>query len=86
LDRDSKDDILTVAPGGENAQALVILLSNGDGTFRSIPAYSFFGGIDGLVAADFTGDGIADVVVTNYFGMYFLPLLSKTGQNCSTAR
>ena len=72
LDRDSKDDILTVAPGGENAQALVILLSNGDGTFRSIPAYSFFGGIDGLVAADFTGDGIADVVVTNYFGMYFL--------------
>jgi hypothetical protein len=72
LDRDSKDDLVTVGPGGENAQDLVVLMSNGDGTFRRTPAYTFQGGIYGIVAADFTGDGIVDVIVTNYFGMYFL--------------
>jgi len=72
LDRDSRDDILTVGPGGDNAQELLVFLSNGDGTFRRSPGYSFIGGINGLAAADFTADGIIDVVVTNYFGMYFL--------------
>jgi hypothetical protein len=72
LDRDSQDDILTVGPGGSNAQELLVFLSNGDGTFRRSPGYSFIGGIKGLAAADFTADGIVDVVVTNYFGMYFL--------------
>jgi hypothetical protein len=72
LDRDSRDDILTVGPGGDNAQELLVFLSNGDGTFRRSPGNSFIGGINGLAAADFTGDGIIDVVVTNYFGMYFL--------------
>ena len=72
LDRDSRDDILTVGPGGDNAQELLVFLSNGDGTFRRSPEYSFIGGINGLAAADFTADGIIDVVVTNYFGMYFL--------------
>jgi len=73
LDRDSKDDILTVGQGGgENSQELLVFLSNGDGTFRRSPGYPFYGGIVGLAPADFTADGIIDVVVTNYFGMYFL--------------
>jgi hypothetical protein len=72
LDRDSKDDILTVGQGGQNAQELLIFLSNGDGTFRRSPGYWFVGGIVGLAAADFTADGIIDVVVTNFFAMYFL--------------
>ena len=72
LNRDSKDDIVTVGNGGQNTQELLVFLSNGDGTFRRSPAYSFTGGIVGLAAADFTADGIIDLVVTNYFGMYFL--------------
>ena len=73
LDRDSKDDILTIGQGGdENSQELLVFLSNDDGTFRRSPGYSFYGGIIGLAAADFTADNIIDVVVTNYFGMYFL--------------
>ena len=55
LDGDAKDDILGVGPGGQNAQELLVLLSNGDGTFRRSPSYSFNGGIYGIAAADFTG-------------------------------
>jgi hypothetical protein len=72
LDRDSRDDIVTVGPGGSNAQDLLIFLSNGDGTFRKSPGDTIPAGIDAIAAADFTSDGIVDLVVTNFTAMYFL--------------
>jgi hypothetical protein len=48
-----------------SAGTVLVLLGNGDGTFRPQVAYSVGSSPDALVAADFTGDGRTDLAVAN---------------------
>ncbi len=61
------DGILDLAVSDSLSNAVTVLLGAGDGSFR--PAWSFAlpmrGQLFRLAAADFNGDGIADLVVTN---------------------
>jgi hypothetical protein len=62
LNRDGKPDILTAAFDGQNYN---VFLNHGDGTFTSGGSGSFIvagDDINRVVAADFNGDGIPDVV------------------------
>jgi hypothetical protein len=63
----NRDGLLDLVVANGNDDTLSILLGNGDGTFTPAPgspinvgAFPFF-----LAVADFNGDGIADVAVTN---------------------
>jgi len=51
-----------------NANTVTVLLGNGDGTFQA--AYTFATGVNPrkVVAADFNGDGLADLVTANQDG------------------
>lgn len=67
LDRDGKLDLTVSSSQGGR----IAVLGNGDGTFRGVNAYPSVSdldrrqGADGVTVADFTGDGIPDVVVAN---------------------
>jgi len=62
---DGFPDLAVVNDNGNNVNAVSILLGNGDGSFRPPPTYQTGLGPFGVVVADFNGDGIADLVVTN---------------------
>jgi FG-GAP-like repeat/PASTA domain/Dockerin type I domain/Divergent InlB B-repeat domain/FG-GAP repeat len=67
FDGDGKLDI-AVAISGINASEIALFLGNGDGTFQSyltIPAGFHSSAILHIVAADFDGDGKADIAVTD---------------------
>ena len=67
FDGDGKPDI-AVAISGINASEVIIFLGNGDGTFQSyltIPSGLHSSAILHIVAADFDGDGKADIAVTD---------------------
>jgi hypothetical protein len=59
LNRDGKLDLAVAGP-----PALLILFGNGDGSFRTGPRYN--GGAS-VIAGDFNGDGILDLVTSNYW-------------------
>jgi len=68
LDGDNKTDLLV---SNSHDDHLSLLYGKGDGYFSGLPAYpaipdlNFVGAVDS-VAADFSGDGIADLLVANH--------------------
>jgi len=64
---DGELDLATIDGAGASnvtTAVLSILLGNGDGTFQSYTDFPTNGGLAGLVAGDFNGDGKMDVAVT----------------------
>jgi hypothetical protein len=65
LDGDGNVDLVVACYG---ANALGVLLGNGDGTFLPVELYSGGDGPIAVTIADLNGDGIPDVVVTDLAG------------------
>jgi hypothetical protein len=70
LDRDGHLDIATSSYAGGH---ITILLGNGDGTFRKAPAVRATNVALAFVVADFDGDDIPDMGVTESIPMFGLP-------------
>lgn len=51
--------------GGNSGGTVSILINNGDGTFKNPANYSISGNVQALAAADLSGDGILDLVVSS---------------------
>ncbi|MBI2689895.1 MAG: VCBS repeat-containing protein [Acidobacteria bacterium] len=67
FNRDGRPDIAAVS-GGD----VIVTLSNGDGTFRTLPAFAAPFAPKFALAADFTGDGIPDLVLGGDSGVAVL--------------
>ncbi len=63
FNRDGLPDVAAVA---NNANAILVLLGNGDGTFQTAKVVNVGGTPSSAVVADFDGDGIQDLAVANY--------------------
>jgi len=64
---DGIPDLAIAYPDRDRSGSVDILLGKGDGTFTAVPASSTVGcNPTSLSVADFNGDGIADLAVTNY--------------------
>ena len=63
LNRDGKLDLAVASTAG----SVSVLLGKGDGTFDAPVIYSSGGYSAAVAAADFRGDGILDLVTTNYY-------------------
>lgn len=74
---DGRADIAAVN-GAFGIGSVAILLGNGDGTFRSAVNYAAGGYAQGLATADFNGDGVEDLVVTD-FGNNAVVILTGNG-------
>jgi hypothetical protein len=72
---DGKQDLVTTGIGG-NA---VVLLSNGDGTFRPGPTLTVAGSPDAVVVGDFVGNGKQDIAVGTEAGQIFVFLGNGNG-------
>ena len=59
------DGIPDIATFGANRSALVILLGNGDGTFRFVGEFDTGGSPSYATEGDFNGDGATDIAVVN---------------------
>jgi hypothetical protein len=57
------DGILDIALADGDSSELIMLLGNGDGTFRAGPVTPLTASIYGIAAADFNGDGKADIAL-----------------------
>lgn len=73
VNRDGKLDLIVANVCGfsgcndENSGVVAVLLGNGDGTFQSAVPYNSGGdGAYSVGVADFNGDGLPDLAVTNY--------------------
>ena len=65
---DGKADLaVTSANTNSSNYVVTILLGNGDGTFTLGQAYNTGNGDQSIVGGDFTGDGIPDLAVANYY-------------------
>jgi hypothetical protein len=56
---------LDIVAGCQAEGEVVVLISNGNGTFKAAKAYPVPGGVDDVALGDFNGDGKLDVAVTN---------------------
>jgi hypothetical protein len=69
LNGDGVPDLVVVNHVGSfSAGSVSVLLGNGDGTFQPAIKYDVGTGPSSVAVADFNGDGIPDLVVTNYNG------------------
>jgi hypothetical protein len=70
INRDGKLDLLVAEEAGTAAgstlNTLGVLLGNGDGSFQPDVSYAEGRGPKGVVAGDFTGDGLLDAAIINY--------------------
>jgi hypothetical protein len=76
FNRDGVPD-LAIAAAGTNTNNIVILLGNGDGTFRHEVSYTVGVGPTSLVAADFNHDGNLDLAIANSLSDYVSILLGN---------
>lgn len=75
---DGKKDIAVVNDVPEQVSDLTILLGKGDGTFQVLDTgYDFGDRPEGIVVADFNGDGIADVAVPSELSNEVSVLIGK---------
>jgi hypothetical protein len=56
---------LDIVAGCQAEGEVVVLISNGNGTFKAAKAYPVPAGVDDVALGDFNGDGKLDVAVTN---------------------
>ena len=73
------DKRLDIVAGCQSASRVVVLLSNGDGTFKAAKAYDVPAGVDQVALGDFNGDGKLDVAVTNAGTYDMVSVLPGTG-------
>ena len=63
---DGKQDIVIADQGDAGTPGeLLVLVGNGDGTFTAAPSSAVGNRPDGVVVADFNGDGIPDIATSN---------------------
>ena len=65
---DGKEDLAVVEYGGTGESAVTILLGDGTGKFRKSASYPSGVETSGVAMADFNGDGLQDVAVSNNSG------------------
>ena len=73
------DKRLDIVAGCQADSKVVVLLSNGDGTFKPAKAYPVPAGVDQVALGDFNGDGKLDVAVTNSGTYDMVSVLPGTG-------
>jgi hypothetical protein len=62
---DGKADLAVSDSDDPSKSAVTVLLGNGDGTFEAQPDYTVGANPNGLVVADFNGDGAPDIATAN---------------------
>jgi hypothetical protein len=79
--------VTDTADEGASQQQISILIANGDGTFQAPAQISVPGGIYGLVAGDFNGDGKIDLVASAFStpGKYELLFFAGKGNGTFAA-
>src|SRR5580658_623300 len=70
---------LDIVAGCQAEGEVVVLISNGNGTFKPAKAYPVPAGVDRVVLGDFNGDGKLDVAVTNAGTYDMVSVLPGTG-------
>lgn len=67
INGDGRSDIvLTQDVGGTASDGIRVLLSNGNGTFKMSTSYQVGGDISQAQIGDFNGDGVQDLITSNY--------------------
>ena len=72
-------DLLIDARGAEAMNEVVVMLGNGDGSFRDAVAYHTVSGVEHVKIADFDRDGSTDLVTSNRLPSGVTVLLNLTG-------
>ena len=73
------DKKMDIVAGCQADGKVVVLLGNGDGTFKAAKAYDVPAGVDQVALGDFNGDGKLDVAVTNSGTYDMVSVLPGTG-------
>jgi hypothetical protein len=73
------DRRLDILAGCQSDGEVVVLLSNGNGTFKAAKAYYVPAGVDEIAVGDFNGDGKLDVAVTNAGSYDMVSVLPGSG-------
>jgi hypothetical protein len=68
-----------IVAGCQSEGKVVVLLSNGNGTFKAAKAYPVPAGVDDVALGDFNGDGKLDVAVSNGGTYDMVSILPGTG-------
>src|SRR5207237_2797638 len=78
LNGDGKADLIITNNNGFNS-TVSILISNGDGTFKTAVAWAVEGDPTAIATGDLNGDGKPDLAVTTFFGRGLDILLNMGG-------
>src|SRR5204862_354182 len=92
FNRDGNQDLVVTNYGSADYYYPVIwttvsvLLGNGDGTFQAAQQFEAGSGPNAVAVADFNGDAIQDLAVTEYFSTNVSVLLGNPGGTFQDAR